>query len=180
MDAQTLTNLLTAAMSAATVWLAVETRRMALASKASIDLETKPYLALRGVDLKLAQLANPVAGEPMPGLRTALRLGNPGKVLVSYHVNSITCSHSFPGGDMSQFATKGGVIFPGEETLFVLPFAPLPANSNIAPKGEIQFNLSFWAGSSERQRVAAKIRFEVTRADPLDWQWVFLEGPSYG
>jgi len=180
MDAQTVTNVLTAAMSVATVWLAVETRRMATAAKSSIDLESQPYLALRGIDLKLAQLANPVTGEPASGLRTALRLGNPGKVTVSYHVNSITCTHSFPTGDMSLFATKGGVIFPGEETLFVLPFAAIQPNSPIAPSGEIQLSLSFWAGSSERQRVSAKIRFEVTRAEPFDWQWAFLTGPSYG
>jgi hypothetical protein len=143
MEAQTITNILTFAMSAATVWLAIETRRMAIASKASIDLEAQAYLAFRGVDLKLASLSNLTGSEPSLGLRTALRLANPGKVLVKYHINSINCTHSLPKSDMSQFTTTGGVIFPGEETLFVLPFAPINQTTNIAPSGEISFSLSF-------------------------------------
>ena len=180
MDTQTVTNLLTGAMSVATVWLAVETRRMASAAQSAIDLEARPYFAFRGVDLKFAQLAIVDSDAPVPGLRTALRLANPGKVLVHYHINTITCTHSFPAADMSRLSTKGGVIFPGEESLFVLPFAPLQVDGNTAPSGEIKFEASFWSGDSQRQRLSAKVRFEVTSAQPIDWQWIYIEGPSYG
>src|SRR6266446_6572650 len=116
MDAQIVTNWLTAALGAATVWMAFETRRMASAAKESIELESRAYFAFRGIDLKLAQVLDPSTKNPVPGVRVALRLGNPGKVLVRYHVNSIACSLTFPSGDMTKLATKGGVVFPGEET----------------------------------------------------------------
>lgn len=179
-DAQTVTNLLTAAMAGATVWLAVETRRMAKAAQASIDLQARPYLAFRGFDLKLAHILDPQTNTSVPGIRVALKLGNPGRVLITYHMNSITCSLTFQTGDMTKMATKGGVIFPEQETLFLLPFAPLQQTGNIAPFSDVKFDLSFWAADRQRQRLCAKVRLEVLASQPLDWQWVFLEGPSYG
>lgn len=183
MDTQIIFNaanvFLTSAMSIATVWLAIETRRMATVAKASIDLESRPYLAFSGIDLKFANATNSENLEQVNLLRTALRLGNPGKILVNYHVNSITCTHSFQSGDMSLFATTGGVIFPGGETLFVLPFEPLLTKSDFAPAGEIHFSITFWSIANESQNLKAKIQFNVTSMNPPDWQWIFLDGPSY-
>jgi hypothetical protein len=163
-------------MAAATVWLAVETRRMAVATKASIDLLGRPYLAFRGVYLNIGSLLNSPVGHA-GAIRLGVRLYNPGKVLVYYHVPQMTASF---GGHVAAdltFDSRGGVIHPEEEITYFYPLisSPLPL---VAPaEGQVEFQVSFWSVPTERKTLRAKLRVTLTSATTHEWK--FLEGPSY-
>jgi hypothetical protein len=173
------TDYLTATMAIATVWLAVETRAMARAANESIRLQAQPFLSFAGVDAKLAQGMDLKSGQATKAIRLALRLSNPGKVMINYAVKSISCSLTFPAGRTEDLDTKGGVIFPDQETLFLLPFTPLPTGSQVAPSSEMAFQIEYWSEPGERKCVRAKVAVTFTNHSPLDWQWVFIEGPTY-
>lgn len=179
MNAANIANWLTLALAISTVWLAIETRRMSTAAKSSIELETRPYLAFRGLYLSFAKLASPAPPTETPALRVGLKLFNPGKVLVTYQVESITVS--FPGStlDSPTFETTGGVIHPGEETLFFYPWLPFTGQPNILGGGEIAFTIAFRSTVNQQSRVKAKLTFTIKSADAKDYEWIFSEGPVY-
>jgi hypothetical protein len=190
MDVQTLTMIVTAGMSVATVWLAIATQRMATAAKVTFDLEARPYLGLERIEFLPGQAAVPNATPPSatPAMRTVLVLKNHGKVLVEFHVDALRCTHSLPDGDLSSLDSMGGVIFPGADAKYLLPFRALslPPNLHAAPTGEMEFSISFWANRSERQRVSGKVTYRINKAVvkdgsllDVDTDWHFLRGPSY-
>ncbi len=171
-------NYLTAGLAIATGWLAIETRRMAGAAKAQVDLQSQPFLSFRGVDVVAANTANISNAQTLPALGFHLRLGNPGQVLVTYKVEELNSSlgnHSLNSG---AFVTFGGVIHPHEETLFILPFTQ-QTSSNVLPKAEIDFKIDYWAVAGKKQRLSAKIEIQIISINPLNLQWVYLDGPTY-
>lgn len=178
MDTQTLMNILTAGLAVATVWLAIETRRMASAAKAQVDLQSQPFLSFRGVDIISVNAANLSNGHSQPAFGLRLRLGNPGQVLVSYNVEDIHSSLTDQALTPSSFKTTGGVIHPSEETLFILPFA-INAASTLLPLIDIEFTISYWAVPTKYYWIKAKVQVQVISLNPLNWQWVFISGPTY-
>lgn len=176
MDAQSWAGLLTGAMALATVWLAVETRRMAAAAKASVDLAARPYLAFHGIFLNIGNLQNP--GTHYTGaVRMGVRLKNPGKVLVYYHVPHITASFAGYGPLDSKFDSHGGVLHPEEEVVYFYPLIATPAPPKAPAEGEIEFQISFWSAPKERKTLRGKLKVVLTSASSHEWN--FIEGPSY-
>ena len=180
MDTQTVANWLTFGFGIATVWMAVETRRMSVAAMRSIELETRPYLAFRGLYLSFAKLANLASSTETPALRLGLRLFNPGKVLVSYQVQSLAVSFAGNVPTTPTFETTGGVIHPNEETLFFYPWLPFAGQPNTLGAGEVAFTISFRSTENQQSRVKGKLTFTVKSPDGSDFEWVFIEGPVYG
>jgi hypothetical protein len=178
MDAQTIANWLTFGFGIATVWMAVETRRMSMAAMRSIELETRPYLAFRGLNLSFAKLSDLASSTETPALHLGLRLFNPGKVLVSYQVEFFTVS--FTGDTLAspKFETTGGVIHPSEETLFFYPWLPFRGQPNALGAGEVAFTISFRSTENQQSRVKAKLSFTIKTGN--DHEWLFIEGPVYG
>jgi len=180
MDPQLLMNLLTGGLAIATVWLAIETRRMASASKSQIELQGQPHLAFHGFNIATAQVANIAEASTTQALRLGLELNNPGHVLVNYEVTSLSSSLGSVSLNSSDFATKGGVVHPGTQTLFLLPFALIPPGpSGPAPSSEVEFAISYWATTESKQSLKAKVRLQLLSLQPLNFQWVFLDGPTY-
>jgi hypothetical protein len=79
MDAQTVANWLTFGFGIATVWMAFETRRMSTAAMSSIELETRPYLAFRGLYLSFTKLTNLTSSTESPALRLGCDYLTPAK-----------------------------------------------------------------------------------------------------
>jgi hypothetical protein len=176
MEAQTITNLLTAGLGVATVWLAIETRRMAVAAKSSIDLESHPYLSLRGLFIKPGTIRDLTTSEA-GALRIGLRLFNPGKTLVTYNVDSISVSLNGMSSDTPRFETTGGVIHPSEETIFFYPVIRSAVPIQAPSEGEIAFSITYWSVITEKKKLKGKIKYLITSA--TDHEWVYLEGPNY-
>lgn len=176
MNAQEITNLLTAALAVATVWLGAETRKMAVAAKASIELEARPYLSFRGFYVKIGTLQE-LSSQNTGALRIGLRLFNPGKVLVTYKVESMLVSINSTTTANPTFDTTGSVIHPAEETLFFYPvigsLSPLKAPATL----EILYRIAYWTVPADKKVLTAKVRLLLT--SETDHEWIYLEGPHY-
>ena len=177
MDAQTLLNLLTAALAVATVWLAISTQRMAAAAKASVDLAAHPYLSIRGTYVSLGALRD-LSAVHSGATRLGIRLFNPGKVRVTYQIDQIIASIGGHTVDTPKFETTSGVVHPDEETTYFFPVIPSPKPIQSPAEGEIAVTISFWSIPTEKQSLKAKLRVFVT--SPTNHEWLFLEGPVYG
>lgn len=180
MDAQTVTNLLTAGLGIGTVWLAVETRRMAVAASKALELESQAFLSFRGLQIARANIQSLAAGPDAPGLRIALRLSNPGKVRVTYEVSEFAVTFSSSSAPEATFNTRGGVVHPTEENLFYYPWVASPGHLHLLNAGTVQFSVSYWSRPDVKQTLSARVSFTITRTDPLDWEWIYDNGPTYG
>jgi hypothetical protein len=167
----------TLALAIVTFWLALETRRIALATAEATALQHEPQLALVGLEHTYAFGRDDKETAEILTLRVALR--NPGSVRVNYHVNSITESLTFPVCDMTKFATVGGVVFPGTETRFILPSAKIrhPQEGDMAHQVRLTIDISFFTtANAKRHRLRATLFGQVLN----DWvDWHFADGPSY-
>ncbi len=176
MEAQDITNLLTAGLAVATVWLGAETRKMAVAAKASIGLESRPYLAFRGIYVKIGTLQD-FSAKNAGAFHVGLRLANPGKVLITYEVESMSVTLMGNPSAKPHFDTTSGVIHPAEEITFFYPViattAPITAPSEIV----VDYAVSYWAVATERKSTRAKVRLLLTSA--TDHEWTYLDGPHY-
>jgi len=78
-------------LAASTVCLAVSTWRMAAVSKASFDLESRPYFAFKRFIFKFLNYNSTCDSAPITkgGVRIGLVFRNPGRVLISYQVKNI-------------------------------------------------------------------------------------------
>ncbi len=176
MNAQDITNWITAALAVATVWLGAETRKMAVTAKASIELESRPYLSFRGFFVKIGTLQD-FSAQDKGALRIGLRLFNPGKVLVTYNVESMLVSINGSTIVNPTFDTTGGIIHPTEETFFFHPViassSPMKAPATI----EIQYHIAYWTVPTDKKILTAKVRLLLT--SETDHEWTYIEGPHY-
>jgi hypothetical protein len=170
--------LLTGALSIATVWLAIATQRMATAAKASIELESRPYLAIENMYYEVDQVLNVGSAAPRLFLRAALRLQNPGRVLVHYAVPSLTWEYAAQSGSTGG-SELGGVIHPGQNTLFWFAAIPISGEPNRLGGGHLTVTIDFWSTRFQRMQCRAKLQFVVKSPDASRHEWVFLEGPEY-
>jgi len=176
MEAQEITNWLTAALAVATVWLGAETRRMAVAAKASIDLESQPYLSFRGFLIKIGTFQD-FSNQNTGAFRLGLRLLNPGKVLVTYEVSSMLVSVNGTTAPNPRFDTMGGVIHPSDEMLFFYPIIATAIPLKTPATAEAEFRINYWAIPTEKKSLTAKVRVLLT--SETDHEWTYLEGPHY-
>jgi len=179
MDSQDVTNLLTLGLGAATVWLGFETRRVAIATKESVELQSLPYLALSGLEATVGTRINLVTGLEDRAVRLGLRLSNPGQVLINYEVESIEVVFADAVAQNPQFETRGGVIHPKAETIFYYPwiFAAVPLRPGL--NGEVRFRINFWSSLLRVNHVASRLRYTLQGNDLSRIEWLYLDGPSY-
>lgn len=176
MEAQDITNWLTAGLAVATVWLGAETRKMAVAAKASIELESRPYLAFRGLYVNIGTLQD-VSTQKAGAFRIGLRLANPGKVLITYKVDSMLVSLAGNPAANPHFDTTSGVIHPADETTFFYPVIATTTSITAPSEAVVEYAVSYWAIETERKSMRAKVRLLITSA--TTHEWIYLDGPHY-
>ena len=118
--------ILTLLLAVATVCLAVATWRMASITKASFDLESRPYFAFKDFLFKFF-LEKPADGSQPPtkgSVRIGLKFRNPGRVLIHYQVKNIRITFSGATVDNPKFELMGGSIYPKDETMFLYGAIP--------------------------------------------------------
>lgn len=176
MTAQEIANLLTAGLGVTTVWLAIETRRMASASRAAIDLAAQPYLSLRGTSLSLGKLQD-LSAVNQGATRIGVRLCNPGKILIKYEVIEMTASIAGATEQNPVFYNTKGVLHPEEEIAHLFPIIKTPQQIKAPTEGEVSIKVQYWAVETRKKAVSAKYRIVVTSQS--NHEWLLLEGPTY-
>jgi hypothetical protein len=164
-------------LAAATVWLAVATWRMASVSKASLDLESRPYFAFKGFWFKF--YADKPTEESKPptkaAVRIGLRFGNPGRVLIHYQVKSVRITFSGTTVDNPKFASTGGPIYPSDETVFWYGTIPNIDISAMPKTGIVEYEVEYYAIERKKTfKSSRKIQYTINSISPFDMDWLYL------
>ena len=165
-------------LAGATVWLAIATWRMASVSKKSFDLESRPYFAFRDFHFRF-YLEQPEDENQKPtkgGVKIGLIFRNPGKVLISYQVESIHITFAGITIDNPTFISSGGVIYPNDQTVFWYGLIPNIDVSPLPKTGVVEYEVTYSASNKKHQyRTMRKIQYTLNSLDPYNVDWLYLE-----
>lgn len=173
-----LLSIFTFVLAAATVLLAVATWRMVSITKASFDLESRPYFAFKDFLFKFF-LEKP-EGESQPQLKGSVRIGlrfrNPGRVLIHYQVKTIRITFSGATVDNPKFESMGGSIYPNDETMFWYGTIPNIDISAMPKTGVVDYEVEYYGiekmGLFKSSR---KIQYTINSINPPVIEWLYLE-----
>lgn len=178
-DAQILANLLTSLVALVTVWMAVETRRMARTAQDALLLESRPYLSFDGLQIERAVIQTIASPEGDPSLRVSIRLRNPGRVRVVYEVQQMLLELEGDPAPAAIFETTGGVLHPDEQNLYYYSWVLADRGRALWQNGAVDFRVAYWATPGRKETLAAKVLFIIKGTDPLNWDWHYKHGPTY-
>lgn len=174
-------DVVTLLLAFATVWLAVETRRMARATKEMVSLAAEPYLSFASLDLERATLLG-VNGHPdRTGYVIPIKLRNPGQVRITYDVTNADVTLNGIAYPPTAFDNHNGVIHPGEETLFRYPFFECQDLPKVGLSGTLECEIGYWSLPSARNSLHFKLRFNIASIDQhhRTVHWTYMSGPTY-
>ena len=178
-DAQDITNLLTLALGAATVWLGWETRRVATATKDAVQLQSRPNLSIVKVEAVVGQIRMVANANQVPAIRFALCLSNPGQVRVTYEIESIAVTYETAQLTNPTFSNRGGVIHPKDETKFFYPWIPAPYPPQPTHGGEATFRINYWSTLNHVEHVEGRLKYWLQHQNLGTTEWIWLDGPRY-
>ncbi len=169
---------ITLLLAGATVWLAVATWRMASITKASFDLESRPYFAFKDFLFKF-HLEKPTqeSEPPTKGIvRIGLKFRNPGRVLIHYEVKTIRITFSGATADNPKFESMGATIYPNDETVFWYGAIPNIDLSTMPKTGIVEYEVEYYA--IEKKQIfksSRKIQYTIYSINPFNMDWLYLE-----
>ena len=170
--------ILTVLLAVATVCLAVATWRMASITKASFDLESRPYFAFKDFLFKFF-LEKPADGSQPPtkgSVRIGLKFRNPGRVLIHYQVKNIRITFSGATVDNPKFELMGGSIYPKDETMFWYGAIPNIDLSTMPKTGVVDYEVDYYAIEKKQTfKSTRKVQYTINSINPFDIDWLYLE-----
>lgn len=160
--------------TAVTAWMAVETRRMAVAASAALELERAPILGFRDLRVEIgARQANEgETGSPPQmeavSVRVGVELYNAGRVPVRYRMRSIRLTFGGRTTDAATFLSRGGRILPAASIVFWHPSMTLdPPISAFPSTGRVQFEFEYSDESGLKpQLIVETVEYTVSGAAP--------------
>lgn len=170
--------ILTLLLAAATVWLAVATWRMASVTKASFDLESRPYFAFKDFLFKffLEKPTNDTQPPTKGAIRIGLKFKNPGRVLIHYQVKTIRITFSGATVDNPKFELMGGAIYPNDETMFWYGAIQNIDLSTMPKTGIVEYEVDYYAIEKKQTfKSTRKIQYTINSINPFDMDWLYLE-----
>lgn len=169
---------LTLLMAGATVWLAVATWRMASITKASFDLESRPYFAFKDFLFKFFLEKSVDVSQPSTkgAVRIGLKFKNPGRVLIHYQVRTIRITFSGATVDNPKFELMGGAIYPNDESMFWYGVIQNIDLSTMPKTGIVEYEVDYYAIEKKQTfKSTRKIQYTINSIDPFDIDWLYLE-----
>lgn len=170
--------ILTLLLAVATVCLAVSTWRMTSITKASFDLESRPYFAFKDFLFKFF-LKKPAEDSESPikgSVRIGLKFRNPSRVLIHYQVKNIRITFSGATVDIPKFELMGGYIYPNDETVFWYGAIQNIDLSTLPKTGMAEYKVDYYAIDKKRTfESTRKIQYTIHSIDPFNMDWLYLE-----
>jgi len=176
----------TAAMLAAlvTAWMALETRRMAAASKRATDLEYLPLLGIRevkfGVSSAGAAPTGAIAAPALTSLKAGIELFNAGRVPLRYRMKALRLTCAGRSTDTGAYLSKGGMVLPGSSTHFwTTPVVLDPPVASFPTSGRISCVFEYWRNEDTTiHELKAELEYTVSGATVGSaTHWVFVDDP---
>jgi len=151
---------------------------MASITKASFDLESRPYFAFKNIFFKFF-LEKP-ADDSHPPTQGAVRIGlifrNPGRVLIHYQVKTVRITFSGATVDNPTFELMGGAIYPNDETVFWYGTIQDIDLSTMPKTGIVEYEVDYWVIEKKRAfKSTRKIQYTINSIDPPVMDWLNLE-----
>jgi hypothetical protein len=175
------TSLLTFLLGVATVWMAIETRRMANTAKDAVVLESRPYFSFQGMKIAPGQLQLPnnQVGVTSPVLGAVLSFKNPGKVMVKYKILNTHFFMDSCGPYEANYRNTGGVIFPGDEIQFYMTALPILGPIDLTTKGILELDFEYWSIEHDKNKLNLKLTIDVNSINPFNCLWFHKEGSPF-
>lgn len=160
----------TAISALATVFLAIATWRMASISREEFALSTRPFFAFKNIIFKI--FAKKSDGQTH--LRVGIIFRNPGKVPIRYDVKSMRVTFGGQTIDDPKFATRGGEIYPDDETIFWYGTILNVNMSNLPCPGVLQYEIDY-SDMLKKETVTTKkkIQYTFNSLDPPNFDWIY-------
>lgn len=175
LTAQDVTNMLTALLGVATVWLAVATQVMAKAAKQSIELETIPYLTFQQPRITVVHVkeSSPDQGGERSIVRLGIEFRNPGKVRISYRVKSLRMTLNTRTVEYPEFKNNGGFCYPGDIAVFWYGAIEFPGGLPVPAHGTAYFEVDYWSTNQVKpNRLVQGIEYNFMSQDPPYVEWI--------
>jgi hypothetical protein len=170
---------LTLAVAAFTGWMAWETRRMAKAALGSVAAAAKPELAFTNLELKQAMSIDPNGGPDFLGVQVKLLFDNPGRVRVNYDLERVDVELRGKSAPIGFYDNHRGIIAPRGSAGFYLSAARLDSALELKDMMLLRLRVRFWASPQTRELLTFALRVVIIGRAPLQWHWVFTDGPTY-
>jgi len=165
--------------AAVTAWMAIETRRMAMAANKALELERMPILGLKDIQVEISTKTEKDGdsdeGEHLlTGVRVGLELFNAGRVPVRYTVNSLTVSFANRVPELENYLSRRRKVLPGGSTVFWHSGIPLdPPIDKFPNKGRITIDSEYSDDSGDDPKpLKETIEFTLSGAAPgarINW-----------
>jgi hypothetical protein len=167
-----------------TAWMALETRRMAIATTRSFELNATPILGLKDVHVRVdsrehADISNG-AQLHVHGISVGIELFNAGRVAAKYAVRDIQVTFDSRGVSSGTFRSRGGQVLPGGSAVFWHPLLRLDPPVSVLPAvGNVDFEVEYTdAAGSYKQRLAQRIEYTLNGAAPGSGvSWLLVDPP---
>lgn len=165
-------------LAGATVWLAIVTWRSALVTKASFELDARPYFAFN--NFYFIFFLDKPEDDSLPPSRGTVKIGlifrNPGRVLINYKVKSIRVTLAGLTIDNPKFEIAGGTIYPNDQSIFWYGNIGNVDISKIPLTGVVEYDVSYYAiDGSKHYDSVRKIQYTINSIIPVSsWDWIYL------
>ncbi len=164
----------TSLLAVATVVLAGATWQL---NKKAFELETQPHFAFKNFHFKVfVEPSDKNDGLEKTRLKIGLIFRNPGKVLIRYEVKSLRLTFGGQTIDNPQFATRGGSIYPEEETLFWYGTIPNVDMSALPRTGFVEYVVEY-SDALEQETVTTtkRVQYTINSLKPFDFDWIWID-----
>jgi hypothetical protein len=173
----------TAAMLAAlvTAWMALETRRMAAASKRATDLEYLPLLGIREVQFGVGTgAALPTGGHTLTSVKAGIELFNAGRVPLRYRMKALRLTCAGRSTDTGAYLSRGAMVLPGSSMHFwSTPVGLDPPVTSFPTSGRISCVFEYWRNEDTAiHELNAELEYTLSGATVGSaTHWLFVDEP---
>ena len=176
-DPNTLVAIFTLGLAIATVWLAFATHRLANITRKAFDLEARPYFAFGDFVLRIflkRDLQSEATRQSL--LRVGLVFKNPGKIPVHYKLTEISVTFSGQTVDKPRFQNMGGIIYPGDSSIFWYGNIENVDVSSLPKQGIVEYKAEYRSDvTTQLYETFRKIEYTLNSIEPYSLDWIYLD-----
>jgi hypothetical protein len=164
-----------------TAWMALETRRMAAASKRATDLEYLPLLGIREVHFEVnTDVARPTGGHVLTSMKAGIELFNAGRVPLRYRMKVLRLTCAGRSTDTGAYLSRGGMVLPGSSMHFwSTPVGLDPPVTSFPTSGRISCVFEYWRNEDTAiHELKAELEYTLSETTSgFATHWLFVDEP---
>lgn len=170
-------NALTFLLAVGTFWMAFATHKMARHSKATLDLESKPYLVLKEMRFNAFVEKDSADATLQTRAHVGLTFINSGRAELEYRLDEFSVTVGSLTNPAPTFHVTAGTVAPQESTTFWFDEIVIQGELTFPVLGMVQFGLTY-SPTGATKTVTLRRRFQFTALAPgAGITWTYLKWP---